>query len=182
MKKIVAFIASPSKNGNTATLVNEVIKGAKEAGAETKVFDLYNMDIKPCRACMVCRKTGACPMKDDFQDIYKDLIEADVIVFGSPIYCLQVSAQMKFLWDRLCIFSDENLKPRFGTESVVMVYSQGAPFADAFESSFKSNENMLKMLGLNVVNTIHLTGGNDYKAAEGNEKLLLKAFEVGKTV
>jgi multimeric flavodoxin WrbA len=182
MKKVVAFIASPRKNGNTATLVNEVIKGAKEAGAETKVFDLYNMDIKPCRACMVCRKTGACQMKDDFQDIYKYLIEADVIVFGSPIYCLQVSAQMKLLWDRLCIFFDENFKPRFGTKSVVMVYSQGAPYADAFESSFKSNENMLKELGLNVVNTIHLTGGNPYKAAEVNEELLLKAFEVGKTV
>lgn len=41
MKKVVAFIGSPRKNGNTATLVKEVMRGAQDAGADTTIFDLY---------------------------------------------------------------------------------------------------------------------------------------------
>jgi len=104
MKKVVAFMGSPRKNGNTATLVKEVIRGAQDAGAETTIFNLYDMNVKPCQGCFVCRKTGHCVIEDDFQNMFKHIIDADAVVFGSPVYIWQVTAQMKMLWDRLCGF------------------------------------------------------------------------------
>jgi len=182
MKKMVAFMGSPRKNGNTATLVTEVIRGAQDAGAETTIFNLYDMIIKPCQGCFVCRKTGNCFMQDDFQDMFKHIIDADVVVFGSPVYMWQITAQMKLLWDRLCGLFDENYKLRYVAKSLIMVYSQGNPNAQAFQTSFQTNEAMLKMLGLNVVDTILLAGGGEPNTAANNKELLLKAYETGKAV
>ncbi|HBF39357.1 MAG TPA: flavodoxin family protein [Firmicutes bacterium] len=182
MKKVVAFMGSPRKNGNTATLVQEVIRGAQDAGAETTVFTLSDMNIKPCQGCLVCRKTGQCVMQDDFQNMFQHIIDADVVVFGSPIYLWQISAQMKLLWDRLCGLFDENHKPRYAAKSVIMVYSQGNPNAQAFQASFQTNETMLKIFNLNVVATVLATAGNDPNTAANHKELLAKAYEAGKTI
>jgi len=182
MKKVVAFMGSPRKNGNSVTLVKEVIRGAQEAGAETTIFDLYDMNLKPCKGCLACRKTGNCVMQDDFQNMFKHIIDADVVVFGSPIYLWQITAQMKLLWDRLCGLFDENHKPRYAAKSLIMVYSQGNPNAQAFQTSFQSYEAMFKMFGLNVVNTLLQTGGADPSTAANNQELLSKAYEAGKAI
>lgn len=63
-----------------------------------------------------------------------------------------------------------------------MVYSQGNPNPEAFKASLQINEAVLKMLGLNVVDTILLTAGSAPHAAANNKELLLKAYEAGKTV
>lgn len=129
---------------NTATLVKEVIRGAQDAGAETVVFDLYDMNIKPCQGCFVCRKTGHCVMQDDFQNLFKHIVDADVVIFGSPVYIGQISAQMKLLWDRLCGLFDENFKPRYAAKSLVMVYSQGNSNARFFKHPFNSMKRCLR--------------------------------------
>lgn len=182
MKRLVAFIGSPRKNGNTATLVNEVIRGAQDAGTETAMFNLYDVNIKPCQGCLACRKTGQCILQDDFQHIFKHIIEADVVVFGSPVYVWQITAQMKLLWDRLCGLFDENFNLRYAPKKVIMVYSQGNPDPEAFKASFQCNEAVLKMLGLNVVETIVLTAGSDPSTAANHKDILLKAYEAGKAV
>jgi multimeric flavodoxin WrbA len=182
MKKVVAFMGSPRKNGNTATLVKEVIRGAQDGGAETAIFNLYDVNIKPCQGCLVCRKTGQCVLQDDFQNLFKHIIDADVVVFGSPVYIWQVTAQMKLLWDRLCGLFDENYKARYAAKSTVMVYSQGNPNEQAFQTSFQTNEAVLKMFGLNVVDTILVTGGGEPNTAADNKELLLKAYETGKAL
>jgi multimeric flavodoxin WrbA len=182
MKRVVAFMGSPRKNGNTATLVKEVIRGAQDAGAETTIFDLYDMNIKPCQGCLVCRKTGHCVMQDDFQSMFKHLVDADAVIFGSPVYICQVTAQMKLLWDRLCGLFDENFKPRHAAKNLIMVYSQGDPNAQSFQASFQINEALLKLFGLHVVDTVLVTGGGDPNTAANNKELLLKAYEAGITI
>ncbi|XER11672.1 hypothetical protein SATMO3_18420 [Sporomusa aerivorans] len=121
-------------------------------------------------------------MQDDFQNMFKHIVDADVVVFGSPVYIWQVTAQMKLLWDRLCGLFDENYKIRYDAKCLIMVYTQGNPNAQAFQTSFKTNEEVLKIFGLNVVDTILLTGGGDPNTAANNQKLLLKAYEAGKAI
>ncbi|WP_378955075.1 flavodoxin family protein [Pelosinus sp. sgz500959] len=182
MKKVVAFIGSPRKEGNTVTLIKEVIRGAQDAGAETTIFNLYDMNIKPCQGCFVCRRTGQCIIQDDFQNMFKHIVEADAVVFGSPVYMWQVTAQMKLLWDRLCGLFTEDFKPRYAAKNLIMVYSQGNPNPQAFQTAFQTNEAMLKMLGLHAVNTILLPGGRETNAAANNKELLSKAYEAGAAI
>ncbi|GMA97213.1 hypothetical protein [Pelosinus sp. IPA-1] len=88
---------------------------------------------------------------------------------------------MKLLWDRLCGLFDENFKPRYAAQKLIMVYSQGNPNAQAFQTSFQTNEAVLKMFGLHVVDTILVTGAPGPNTAAKNKEILLKAYEAGKS-
>ena len=79
-----------------------MLKGAQAQGAETEIFNLNQMDIAPCQACMHCKENqGECATDDDMQEVYAKLREADAFVLGSPVYMWQMSAQAKLFTDRL---------------------------------------------------------------------------------
>ncbi|MFQ5826703.1 MAG: flavodoxin family protein, partial [Dehalococcoidia bacterium] len=58
-------------------------------------------DIQPCDGCRTCSKDGECHIQDDMQEIYRKMLEADGIIFGSPVYFWSVSGQAKIILDRL---------------------------------------------------------------------------------
>lgn len=99
--KIVAIIGSPRKNGNTDTLVDSVLQGAIENGAETEKIYLSDLNFKGCIGCEGCKKTGKCVVKDDMQMVYEKMNEADGIVLGSPTYFYNVTGLTKMFIDRL---------------------------------------------------------------------------------
>jgi len=99
--KILAIIASPrGMQGNTGRLLEEVLSGVKEAGAETDILSLKTLNVQPCVACDVCHKTGICGIKDDYESIKDKLLASDGFILASPNYIFSVTAQMKALFDR----------------------------------------------------------------------------------
>jgi multimeric flavodoxin WrbA len=105
---ILAVNGSPRANGATAYLIGNVLDGARESGAETKVFQLGEMDVSPCTACMGCKKTARCVIEDDMQGFYDAVASADEpkgLVVGTPIYFDHVSAQLKAWLDRLYCYT-----------------------------------------------------------------------------
>ena len=59
--KVIAFNGSPRSTGNTSTLIQAVLEGAQDAGAETTRVVLDDLDLKGCQGCLACRKTpGTC--------------------------------------------------------------------------------------------------------------------------
>ena len=64
--KVLGIVGSPKRGANTDTLVEQVLKGAEEAGAVTEKLSIAEMDIKPCTACNACQNTGKCVIEDDF--------------------------------------------------------------------------------------------------------------------
>ena len=100
--KIMGFIGSSRKNGNTAWIVNQILEGAKKQGAETQVWYAGDLDIKPCRGCWHCHNNDdGCVIKYDMQKLNKAMDSANVIIIGSPIYMMQMSAQTKIIVDRM---------------------------------------------------------------------------------
>ena len=81
--RILGIIGSPRIGGNTETLVDEVLAGAKEAGASIEKILLNNLNINPCQACNSCRKTGNCMHKDDMVDLLDKMVESDGWVLGT---------------------------------------------------------------------------------------------------
>lgn len=109
-KKVLAIVSSPRKNGNTELLVDEFVKGAREAGHEVEKLCLREKKIAPCLACEAClRNGGTCVQKDDMTDVLQKLIDADVIVLSTPVYYYSISAQMKTMIDR-CLAGGSQLK------------------------------------------------------------------------
>jgi len=85
---IIGIIASPRKEGNTAWVVNKILEGAKEQGAVTQAWYFSDLAIKPCQGCLCCHKEGnhGCIIRDDMQELYGAIEQADALVFGSPVY------------------------------------------------------------------------------------------------
>ena len=90
MKTIFAINGSPRKNGNTAQLLQKALEGAASAGAEVKLIQLADLDFSGCRSCFACKRLAnpapGCVLKDDLAKILKELLQADGIIMGSPIY------------------------------------------------------------------------------------------------
>ena len=99
--KIIAINGSPrGMGGTTGRLLEEVLAGAAESGAEVEVVLLSETPIKPCVACDACHRVGACSVKDEYESIKEKLLAADAFVLASPNYFFSVTGQMKCLLDR----------------------------------------------------------------------------------
>jgi len=107
MTKALFINGSPRKNGNTAQLLKRAMEGAKEAGAEVELVNLYdrNLNYKGCMSCFACKvkggKKGVCSFRDDLQPILEKAVEADVLVCGSPVYCSYPTANLRAFVERL---------------------------------------------------------------------------------
>ena len=109
--KVLGIVCSPRKGGNTEILVEEALAGARETGARTEIVLAADKNIAPCDGCASCRKTGVCRIKDDMQPIYQQLEIADAVLFGTPVYFHNVSAQAKAIMDRTYLFlGDKRLR------------------------------------------------------------------------
>lgn len=107
--KIMAFVGSPRKNGNTAKVVNAICKGAKESGHAVDIYNLSEIDNMGCIACDACQleKVDFCSIDDKVTTLLPQIAKADCLIVGTPIYMLQVSGVTKNFLDRLRPF----LKP-----------------------------------------------------------------------
>ena len=104
-KKIVVITGSPRKNGNSFAMTDAFIKAAEAKGHTVKRYDAAMQKIGGCHACETCFKTGkACSFDDDFNIIAPSIMEADVVVFTTPLYWYSFPAQIKGVIDRVYSF------------------------------------------------------------------------------
>ena len=94
---VLILQGSPRANGNTAWMAEEYRKAAVAAGHKVTLVDVSHKKIAGCMACEYChdKGNGACVQKDDMQELYPLLAEAEVLVLAAPIYCFTLSAQIQ---------------------------------------------------------------------------------------
>ena len=100
MKKVVAIYGSPRREGNTALLLREAVRGAREAGAEVEEVVLRDLKMSPCLEIYGCKNSGRCAIQDDFQKVYESILTSQAVMLASPIFFYSVSAHTKILMDR----------------------------------------------------------------------------------
>jgi len=104
-KKIVVITGSPRKNGNSFAMTDAFIKAAEAKGHTVTRFDAAMKNVGGCHACETCFKTGkACSFDDDFNTIAPAILEADAVVFTTPVYWYSIPAQIKDVIDKLFSF------------------------------------------------------------------------------
>ncbi|GAG52223.1 unnamed protein product, partial [marine sediment metagenome] len=106
--KVLGLAFSP-RHGNTEILIREALKAAEElAGVSTEFYSIAGKKMEPCDACYRCfqkpNPEKPCPAYDDPDDCYDEIVklifEADGVVFGSPVYFMDTTAQMRAFFDR----------------------------------------------------------------------------------
>jgi multimeric flavodoxin WrbA len=98
--KVLGIMGSPRRQSNTEILLDKALEGAREAGAEVEKVLVSKLRISPCLEIYACFKDGNCSIKDDMQTLYDKLLEADHIVFASPIFFYGITSQAKAVVDR----------------------------------------------------------------------------------
>ncbi len=194
--KVIGINASPRKGANTLTIVETVLKGAADKGAETKLVSLSGLDMRPCLACDACKENlGHCAQKDDLTPLMEEMATYDAIVLGTPVYWFQVSAQFKILIDRLYCFYGREVNAETGEtkeiyafpagKKIVFVTSRGDPEdTQTFPHLYPHMNDWLKSVGMvllaSSVEIIHHYGSaNEKDAARGNKELIARAESVG---
>ena len=100
-KKVLIVSASPRKNSNSEALALSFAEGARAAGHEVEFVSLRGKTVSFCRGCFVCQEKLRCVIRDDADEICQKALNADVLVFATPIYYYEMSGQLKTLLDRL---------------------------------------------------------------------------------
>lgn len=104
-KKIVVITGSPRKTGNSFAMTESFIKAAEEKGHTVTRFDAATKSLGGCHACETCFKTGkACSFDDDFNTIAPAILEADAVVFATPVYWYSIPSQIKCVIDKMFSF------------------------------------------------------------------------------
>lgn len=132
--------ASPRPEGNTNSLVKvfaEELQRREGAAAERdtgaaaaagghslKIINLYEQDIKPCRACRNCQsdlESPGCVIEDGMQSVFDEVLKADLIVVASPVYSWYCTPPMKAFLDR-CVYG---MNKYYGTDAPGISLWQG---------------------------------------------------------
>lgn len=101
--KVITLLGSPRKNGNTATVLGWLEDELKAQGHKVYRINVTKSDIMGCLGCRACEKSidsPGCVLEDDGRDIFNHMIDADAVVYASPLFCWGFSSQMKALIDR----------------------------------------------------------------------------------
>ncbi len=177
--EVLGIVGSPRSSGSTAALVRRALEGARDAGATTGELLLGDMDVGGCVACMSCRETGECALRDDMQAVYRALRSCDMVVLGTPIYFFTMTAQMKAFTDRLFAVLGDGMEKRLGSRPALLVVTQGADSPELFSREIDSMRRAWEMAGIVVGSTVLGCAIPD-SGPEPGGSLFREAYEAGR--
>jgi Multimeric flavodoxin WrbA len=184
--KVIAFVGSPRKEGNTSKIVDALCISIKENGHEVEIYNLSELDNKGCRSCGACQvnKVKYCSINDKMTALLPKIAEADCIIVGTPAYMLHVSGYMKNFLDRLFPFYVEsnNTSKLTPGKKYITVTCSGAP-AEAFKNVTEYLNHIFggycRMVNAGSIIAGNLTGKDDIVS---QPEILKLAEEIGRNL
>ena len=180
-KKIVILNGSPRKKGNTSALVKSVTEGAESAGNTVTEFFLAGMDIHGCKGCFGGHSSKVCPcvQKDDMDQIYPAVKEAEVVVLATPLYYWNMSGQIRTAIDRLFALEegDGNLLRGHDRSSALLMAAEG----NGFDDVVLYYDHLMEHLRWKNLGHVLAGGNGDVGDIQGKPELH-EAYELGKSI
>ena len=174
--KILVITGSPRKNGNSNTLTDNFIKGAQEAGHNVVRFDSAFKNVHPCIACNKCGMNGQCVFKDDFEFIRDNIVDADAVIFATPMYYFGISAQIKAVIDRFYAINGQIHTPK--KSALIMTYADTS--SKEAQPIISHYETLLNYLGWSDSGKI-IASGVWTEGDVNNTEYPKQAYELGKS-
>jgi len=189
MNKVLGVSGSPRRNGNTELLLKELLNGAESSGLEVELIILSELSISPCTSCDSCQKDGQCVINDDMQLMYGKLLEADYVVFASPVYFKGVSAQMKAfidrcqaLWSRKYILKQKLVSPDRPGRKGYFISTSGSVGNNIFSGAIMTIKSIFHVLDIEYKGELLFEGMEKKGDVTNHPNALQVAFEVGMSV
>jgi len=152
--KIITILGSPKTKGNTAKVLS-MFEGNVGKKHDIERINITRYKVGGCLGCYKCkeiRDEPGCVQKDDALIIFDKMIQADAIVYATPLYCWSFTSQMKPLVDRhFCLVSDDGTPDHdslISGKSAALLVSCAGPIegnCDAIQHIFAGFTDYLKL-------------------------------------
>lgn len=149
--KMILLEGSPNKHGSSNMLAEHFKRGAEEAGHSVEVIDTAHADIHPCTGCIHCGYEGPCVQKDDMESIRKKILDADMLVFVTPLYYYGMSAQLKTMIDRFCAFNSSIQRKHMKSALLAAAWNSDDWTFKALEAHYKTLVRYLNLQDMGMV-------------------------------
>jgi hypothetical protein len=191
--KVLAFAGSPRRHGNSETLLDWVLGGmSTDKDVIIEKVALTDANINPCKGCNACERLNKCVQRDGM-DIYHDkIVDADIVLLSSPIFCMSVASQVKALIDRAQVFRSRKyvlklpiIPPeRKGKRLGVFLASAGQKWDYVFDSAIPSVKCFYHVIDIRDADISYLmiNGVDEKGAIEHHPTAKTDAEKLGKTV
>jgi multimeric flavodoxin WrbA len=149
MKKVLVLEGSPREKGNTALVTDWILEGLGKRGVSVERVRVPKLDINGCQACSTCVTTkgrAGCAQDDDMTWLYDRIIDCDLLVFSSPIFCWGVTGQLKLVTDRLfALMTGENM---LKTKQVALVLTAGGSIFSGADLAARMYRDLAQFTGM----------------------------------
>jgi multimeric flavodoxin WrbA len=184
--KVIGISASPRLNGNSDLLLRRALAGAESAGAQTEYLRLSDFKIAPCIECNSCYKTGRCVVKDDYYLISAKMLDADRLIFATPIFFMTVCAQAKILIDRCqCLWAHKYVlkKPLINTAGrdrrAMVIAVGGSKSKKMFDCIRLTMKYFFDVLDINYAANLFVNKVEDPGQIKNHPSAMEQAFALG---
>ena len=184
---VLGISGSPRRHGNTETLLDAFLDGAKEAGGETDKVVLKSVKYSACQGCNACHRNGTCIIGDDLIPLFDRILTVDVIALASPIYTMGITAEMKgfldraqYLWARKYIlktqyFTRDHIRRHKG----IFISTAGTGWEHVFSSAFPIMTAFFDIMGFEYHDNIIANDMDRWKGIRNHPTALSEAREKG---
>ena len=101
MSNVLVISTSLRPHSNSEILTERLAAGGRDVGHQVGKIRPKGKKLKHCIGFLALPKTQRCVQKDDAIWIAEKMLNADTLVFSTPIYYYEMSGQMKTLLDRM---------------------------------------------------------------------------------
>jgi multimeric flavodoxin WrbA len=180
MYKVLGFMGSPRRKGNTHVMVSKILEGARDIGSQTEIIFLDELNIQECDGCHACWKGKPCTKEDGMGDVYSKIAESDVLVFGTPVYWYGPTALMKGLIDRFVYFNCPENRDKIKNKKAILAipFEEEDPATARLLVEFF--EKSLRYLEMEVVATVLAPGVTKLGEVKKKREYIDACYEAGK--
>jgi len=187
---VLGISGSPHRHGNTETLLDSFLDGARSAGATVEKVVLKDLDYSACRGCNACHKDGNCIVKDDAIPLFEKMMAADCVAVASPIYSMGITAQLKgfidrgqFLWARRFVTKTLEFPPaHLARHKGIFISTAGQNWGHVFDGAYPSLTALFHDAGFEYYDNIVANNMDEYKGIKNHPTALADAFLRGQNV
>lgn len=165
MKTTAIILGTSRSNGNTALLAHEI-----QHRTNAKIFDISKYNISSFDYDFKNEN-------DDYQELIKEVLTFDNLVFTTPVYWYSMSTQMKVFFDRIndLLTRDRELARKFRVKNA-FILSTGADITvkKCFEEAFLHSFNYL---GMDYKGMLYIPCDFDENPGNNGANITLVQFE-----
>lgn len=166
-------------------LLRHALAGAETAGATTECVRLADYEVGPCLECNACYITGRCSVQDDYQQLLEKILEADRLIFATPVFFMTVCAQAKMLIDRgQCLWAQKYVlkKDLFSPERdrrAMVIAVGGSKSRKQFECIRLTMTAYFDSLQMHYVSNLFVNKVDDRGQIEKHPAAIKEAYRLG---